>query len=1057
MRQFLWVLAFAAVLSTPGLAHAGPVAAAVATWVSTSLLFSGTISVAASTFVFYAVQAAIYVGSTLVLTKLTAPKLTGAGQERQANVTSLSLGETPAEVIYGEAATAGSLLDVFNHGGTYGTDWETIVVAVADHLCEGLVGYYVGETYYEFTGDGDQTGFGGQLKIWWHDGAWDQTADPWLTANGPDWASSDRVRGRAYVVAAYKADAPNATSPVWSTGRPSFLWRVKGRKVYDTRKDSTRGGSGAHRADTPSTWEWSDNAILCRYDYTRGVYAGDDLAAPSKLLIGRGLSLVEAPPERVVAFANVCDELVALKAGGTERRYRVNGVISAADSFGKVDEYFAAAMAGVIVQHEGGVEVEPGVSKSAVVTFTDLDLAVGYPRRVEHFAGENDRLNTVTPRYVEPSQLWRNTAAPVRRSLTDIADDGGQRVQSLTLDLVTSNTQAQRCGEIFRRLARRERRASITLPPRFCYLEEGDWVSWTSDRYFGGDTVTFRIEAQSQDQGLRSALVLREIAASCYAWTAASDEGTPGQAPVDEPGSLTALALSGVAITAFRLIGGDGTKTPAVRATWSAPVDPAIRAVRLELRLTGETEVTPTLQLDPNAGVLVTTDGVASQKAMQGRLVPLTYDGRLVTPSAWVDVTTSAFSYAQAVDLLALIPSKNLWRRADYVPEGGAALVKPLTLGASLWGFTFPGATLGAKVKVTPHTQGLGVPYSWSCKAKVDSGTAKIRCGWRDAGGGTISDLPDQIFNLTTTLQRFTWDAQVSADADFTSAIFQIFQDTGDIPSGRLVTVTDQMIIYGPESPSQWLPCLDDADLLEYAGYLGALDATRNAITVGASAPSSPANGDLWVDTSTTPYVLKTRVAGAWQVSAANGGAFGNNLYRTPGGSLATLSDFLTSLGVAAAIDGQSAWATYVAKNPTGALAYIGTDGRINAVDGFPSNAPSGRGMVMSSWPLSASDSSISVGAFTLSGVGFSRSFPSATISGLGGATPHNIFAANWLSGSPYYTAVLPEYSAAYFASDNWLFIGQQYTKSSGVYPAPYDPPAGSGYAGPIFEFTYTP
>jgi hypothetical protein len=42
-------------------------------------------------------------------------------------------------------------------------------------------------------------------------------------------------------------------------------------------------------------------------------------------------------------------------------------------------------------------------------------------------------------------------------------------------------------------------------------------------------------------------------------------------------------------------------------------------------------------------------------------------------------------------------------------------------------------------------------------------------------------------------------------------------------------------------------------------------NATRNTITSSTSAPTSPTDGDIWVDTN-TPVTIKTRVAGAWVV-----------------------------------------------------------------------------------------------------------------------------------------------------------------------------------------------
>ena len=47
--------------------------------------------------------------------------------------------------------------------------------------------------------------------------------------------------------------------------------------------------------------------------------------------------------------------------------------------------------------------------------------------------------------------------------------------------------------------------------------------------------------------------------------------------------------------------------------------------------------------------------------------------------------------------------------------------------------------------------------------------------------------------------------------------------------------------------------------------------ATVNRITRSASAPTNPIpiNGDVWIDTSTTPNVLKTRISGAWVSSSS--------------------------------------------------------------------------------------------------------------------------------------------------------------------------------------------
>ncbi len=449
---------------------------------------------------------------------------------RAASAAQLQLGEQPRQAILGRAAVGGSLVDAFNYGGKYGTDWEVLVIALADHRCDALEGFFVDDTYVAFAGDGTVAGFNGQLQVFWRDGQWDQTVPSILTSNAPNWTANDRGRGVAYVVVAYKADKPDAKNPVWPSGRPRFRWVVRGLRCYQARKDSTVGGSGAHRRDNPATWEWTENPIDIRYNWVRGIYAGDLVAQPGMLLIGRGLSAIEAPPANVFARANLCDELV-----GGQPRYRIGGVVAANEPFIDVESDFAAAVAGTISQPQGAVEVDPGQAKAPVAHFTDDDLLIGSTVRWnEGILGQQDEgwVNTVAPRFVDPTQRWTVRSAPVQRDVADVTADGGPREQQPQLDFVTNGPQAQRIGQIIRRLGRLWGRGSVTLPPRFAFIEEGDWVTWQSNRRFGGATLTFRVEAWGSDQAWHHQLTLRQISASVFSDSAPLDDGAVA---VDQP------------------------------------------------------------------------------------------------------------------------------------------------------------------------------------------------------------------------------------------------------------------------------------------------------------------------------------------------------------------------------------------------------------------------------------------------------------------------------------------------------------------------------------------
>lgn len=96
-----------------------------------------------------------------------------------------------------------------------------------------------------------------------HHGAATQTADPMLVAsNSSKWTSAHKLNGVAYIAASFIYDSKGQFN-----GVPQITVQVKGKKVYDQRKDSTNGGTGSQRLATPSTYEFSNNPAICFQDY----------------------------------------------------------------------------------------------------------------------------------------------------------------------------------------------------------------------------------------------------------------------------------------------------------------------------------------------------------------------------------------------------------------------------------------------------------------------------------------------------------------------------------------------------------------------------------------------------------------------------------------------------------------------------------------------------------------------------------------------------------------------------------------------------------------------
>lgn len=661
MRLALNILALWLLFAAP--AQADPVSAAIVGWIGLSGM--------AATVATLAINSVLVIGANLLASKLFTPKMgASAAQERQASVTSLNIGEHPREMIVGFAATGGSLVDATNFGGQYGTDRELLVVALADHLCEDLVRVWIGDTPVEFTGDGPVAGYNGQLEIYWRPGALDDAPWPEAYQSLLPCLETGKLKGVAKVAVIYSLDLPEQDASVFPQGRPTFLYEVKGGRWYDARKDSTvTGGDGAHRRDDPSTWEWSENAEVCRSAYSQGVYFPGQEGDPSYLLVGRGLSAIEAPPEAMIAAANICDEMVDDGAEGEERRYTVGGVIRSNQAFIDVEEMFAAAMAGRIIQPNGGVAVEPGQAK-VPVEITDDDLVTGREIVFNRFKPDSDLINSIIPRYVEPAQRWQDHAAGIQRDVTDLTADGGPREESLSLSLVTRRSQAERIGAIRRAEARLERSAAIVLLPRFAAIEEADWIRWTSARWTGGLPVDFRVTKFDLDEGWNNALALEEVSDAVYDGIAGVTPTLPAL-PSTPP---DALALQDVAAEAIEIEGDDGSIIPAIRLTWAAPPDPAVERIRAEVRVFEGAVIVPTLTDQVNAGTLTVTNGVAGGAIMQARLIPLGPRGRPVAPSAWFTVNTGKLISFAVREIDGMTPRQLMQRLRGYDSQAQSAM-----------------------------------------------------------------------------------------------------------------------------------------------------------------------------------------------------------------------------------------------------------------------------------------------------------------------------------------------------------------------------------------------
>jgi hypothetical protein len=148
------------------------------------------------------------------------------------------------------------------------------------------------------------------VRVQKHLGTSSQAVDTYLNSVVPsEWVSTDRLLDKCYLVVTLDLERVE-----FQGGIPQITADISGRKVYDPRKDSTvSGGSGAHRAATPSTWEWSDNAALAVRDYLQAEWGFDN--DPDDI-----------DEAYTIAAANACDA----RTSATVQGYAVNMVADTA-------------------------------------------------------------------------------------------------------------------------------------------------------------------------------------------------------------------------------------------------------------------------------------------------------------------------------------------------------------------------------------------------------------------------------------------------------------------------------------------------------------------------------------------------------------------------------------------------------------------------------------------------------------------------------------------------------------------------------------------------------
>ena len=390
-------------------------------------------------------------------------------------------------VIYGRTRVGGNIVFLQT---TESNKYLQMVIAVAGHEIDAFEKVYFDDA--EVTLNGDGVGFNNLARVKYNLGSDDQTAFSQLVSeSGGKWTNDHRLRGIAcaYIRLTYDIDRfPN--------GIPNITFQVRGKKVYDPRTETT---------------VWSANSALCLNDYLTNSKYG--LAADYA---------TEIDETQLIAAANICDEDINLKEGGTENRYETHGVIETSDTPESIINQMLGSMAGKAVYSGGVWRIIPGAYYTPTLSFDEDDLRGGI--RVQSLVSRRENFNAIKGVFSSAVDKYVITDFPPIVSDTYLAQDNDERVfKSIELGFTTSASMAQRIAKID--LLRARQQITVNLPLKLQGLKAnvGDIIQLNNTR-LGWTNKPFEVTAMNMSLGEVPGvdLELREIASSVFDWT--SDE-----------------------------------------------------------------------------------------------------------------------------------------------------------------------------------------------------------------------------------------------------------------------------------------------------------------------------------------------------------------------------------------------------------------------------------------------------------------------------------------------------------------------------------------------------
>lgn len=668
------------------------------------------------------------------------------------------------------------------------------------------------------------------------------------------------------------------------TGELTVTADVRGRKVYDQRLDSTAGGTGLHRLADPATWEWSDNPSLCLADWIdNAVYGADD-------------SVVW---DSVPAAADANDALVG--TGPTERRRTLNLAITDPVRIADMAEALRVYAGCWLVPTRYGLSLLPDADDASVATYS-------------HASGHIAAIGSISTRDLSSSP----TAVEV--TYTDDSQVPSRDGVALALLPGAGSTLPWRQSSVRLPGINRYSQALREATERLNKLNLGAF-STTLDvfdigiRHEVGDIITV-----SHPAGLVSALMrITESPQmpSIGHWRLpvtqhdplAYDDAIATTPGYGDPGRIVAAGPPSDA-TGF----SGSARQGLIRWRWEPclDVDYGTSELRTSDSHWGDAAAfAPAFRGRVNEWQeQVTTPGVYTRYLRHYDKTELFSSSAAsatvtVTEADVADAVGAASAAQDAADAAALAASNANAMLADIASDSlltpdekprviqDAAVITSEQAGidaqATGYGITTEKAGYDAAFSsLTAYLAGLITPVAWdNLGGNTNIVGTTFRTNWANFYAARQT-LLNKIANAAGTVA--TWAGVTGTGRPADNATRNVVSYGASAPGSPVdgdlwVDTSGTFAVFKLRSAGAWVTganalsaynalsgrpvALADINNTESTKLAGIADgATVNRMTYSASAPGSPVDGDVWVDTSGSPAVMKVRVSGAWQLGA---------------------------------------------------------------------------------------------------------------------------------------------------------------------------------------------